>query len=82
MNTVVRKIGNSRGIIIPHAFLEACEIRDRVEMEVQDKRIMLKSADRPRERWFEGYHAEKDENPGGEEWRISGIDLRSDEWEW
>ena len=53
MLTTMRKIGNSRGVLIPAAFLSSCQIEDQVDMEMQDGQIVIKPVKRKlREAWF------------------------------
>lgn len=53
MLTTLRKVGNSRGVLIPAAFIASCRIDDQVEMLLQDDQIVIKSAKRPlRAGWF------------------------------
>lgn len=42
MRVSVIQIGNSKGIRIPQSILKQCEIEDEVDLEVQDKNIVLK----------------------------------------
>ena len=47
-------IGNSRGIRIPKAILEQCELTDEVELAVEGRQIILTPArQQPREGWRE-----------------------------
>ena len=41
MKVPVVRIGNSRGIRIPKAILEQLEISDQVELEVENRQIIL-----------------------------------------
>lgn len=53
MLTAVRKVGNSRGVLIPAAFLASCQIEDQVDMQLQDGQIVIRPVKRPlREGWF------------------------------
>ena len=53
MLTTLRKIGNSRGILIPAAFLASCQIEDQVDLQLQDGQLVIKPVKRlPREGWF------------------------------
>lgn len=53
MLTTIRKIGNSRGVLIPAAFLVSCQIEDHVEMQLQGDHIVIKPVKRPRRAgWF------------------------------
>jgi len=53
MLTAVRQIGNSRGVLIPAAFLASCQIDDQADMQLQDGQIVIKPAQRQlRKDWF------------------------------
>ena len=53
MLTTMRKVGNSRGVLIPAAFLASCQIEDQVEMHLQDGHIVIKPVKRKlRDGWF------------------------------
>lgn len=53
MLTTMRRIGNSRGVLIPAAFLATCQIEDQVDMQLQDGHIVIKPVRRQlREGWF------------------------------
>ena len=53
MLTSVRQIGNSRGVLIPAAFLVSCQIEDQVDMQLQDGQIVIKPIKRKlRDGWF------------------------------
>ena len=54
MLTNVRTIGNSRGVLIPAAFLASCQIKDQIDMQLQEGQIVIKPVSRkPREGWFD-----------------------------
>jgi antitoxin MazE len=54
MLTTMRQIGNSRGVLIPAAFLASCQIEDQVDMQLQDGQIVIKPVKRVlRAGWFE-----------------------------
>jgi antitoxin MazE len=45
-------IGNSKGIRLPKAILEQLNIQDQLDLEVEDKQLVLKPVSRkPREGW-------------------------------
>lgn len=78
----VVRIGNSRGIRIPKAILEQCNIRDQIELEVEAGRIILKSVrEAPRRGWEEAFRvmsANNDDNL-----LISDdVDIDMEDWEW
>lgn len=53
MLTTIRKVGNSRGVLIPAAFLASCQIEDQVDMQLQDGQIVIKPVKRKlRDAWF------------------------------
>lgn len=52
MNVKVVSIGNSKGIRIPKAILEQCEITEAVELRLENKHIVLRPVKaRPRQGW-------------------------------
>lgn len=55
MNMTVRskviKIGNSRGIRIPHVILEQVGLTDEVEMKVDGDKLIIRSSHHPRRGW-------------------------------
>jgi len=75
-------IGNSKGIRIPKAILEQCNIRDRLELEVDGGRIILEAVgETPRKDWekkFQEMATNKDDNLLVAD--EIGIDM--EEWEW
>jgi antitoxin MazE len=68
MRTILRKVGNSRGIIIPAALLAACEMADEVDIPVHA----------PRTGWFVGYKPEADVEPLA----ALPVDDSTEEWAW
>jgi antitoxin MazE len=76
----VIRIGNSKGIRFPKVVLERLGIKDKVDMEVTDKGILLSPVSEiPREGWAEAFckmHKNKEDIledvPSGEDF----------EWEW
>lgn len=51
MHTQVRKIGNSKGVILPAALLETCQIEDAVDLTVENGCIVLRPVV-ARKHWF------------------------------
>lgn len=76
MRTSLRKVGNSRGIIIPATLLAACEMGDEVDIRLDGKNLVIATINAPRTGWFAGYKEEADASPlvaipvdeGDEEW--------------
>lgn len=79
MQTALRKIGNSRGVIIPSALIEQLHLENEVEMIVQDGALLLKPANNPRKGWFEHYDQTQDTEPLAE---MVELESEQDEWEW
>jgi antitoxin MazE len=81
MNIKLIKIGNSRGIRIPHTILQQVKIKDELEMEVLDERLILKPVKKVRKGWdiaFMKMHQQKDDNLIIDD----RIDLTDEEWIW
>lgn len=78
MRTSLRKVGNSRGVIIPAALLAACEMADEVEIRLEGKGLVIEPVYAPRAGWFAGYQAEADTEPLA----TLPIDDSSEEWVW
>ena len=58
------KMGNSRGIRLPQAFLEQADLDEEVELEVQDGQVIIRLVPRPRRGWeklFDGMTARGDD---------------------
>lgn len=80
MKTSIRKIGNSKGILIPAALINSCNIQEEVEMRVENHRIIIEAISPvPRQNWFNDYDASKDENA----WKdIIETQAEQADWEW
>ena len=51
MKTTLVPIGNSRGVRIPKPFIEQCGLTGEVEMDVQDRMILIRAPRQPRAGW-------------------------------
>lgn len=78
MRTSLRKVGNSRGVIIPAALLAACEMGSEVDIRLEGKKLVIASARSPRTGWFEGYKPEVDAEP----FAALPVDEGNEEWVW
>ncbi|MBA3058436.1 MAG: AbrB/MazE/SpoVT family DNA-binding domain-containing protein [Gammaproteobacteria bacterium] len=86
MLTTIRQIGNSRGLLIPAAFLASCQIEDQVDLELQDGQILIKPVKRKlRNGWFSELSQPLDidtakENDEAQAWNALPSD--DTEWQW
>lgn len=55
MKTRIIRIGNSQGIRIPKLYLQQTGLDEEVELDVQDKEIVIRSAGHPRQGWAEAF---------------------------
>lgn len=78
MKTNLRKIGNSRGVLIPAPLLAACEIMDEVELTIEEGRLVVAAVKPAREGWFDHYDQSNDQAI----WPESGSLSADAEWEW
>ncbi|HAJ70450.1 MAG TPA: AbrB/MazE/SpoVT family DNA-binding domain-containing protein [Methylophilaceae bacterium] len=80
MKTTIRKIGNSKGLLIPASLIAACAIQDEVIMHVENNRIIIEAVNpEPRKNWFNGYDAQKDESAWSE---LVETQAEQVDWEW
>jgi antitoxin MazE len=79
MRTNIRKVGNSRGVIIPAALLAACELGEEVELTVQGKTLVIEALKTPRQNWFAGF---KPEQMDDDVWSELPPDEGDEEWSW
>ena len=75
-------IGNSKGIRIPKAILDQCNIRDRLELEVEGGRIILEPVrDNPRKDWGKAFQVMA-ANAGDTLLVADDIGIDMEDWEW
>ncbi len=75
-------IGNSKGIRLPKAILEQLQISDKLDLEIEDQRIILKPINRaPREGWVEAFEKMHERN---EDTILMPEERMNEtfEWEW
>lgn len=78
MRTRLRKIGNSRGVILPAALLNECGFSDTVELRLEGSRLVIEPVQALRCDWFRGYDAALD----GDAWGDLPPDADAGDWEW
>lgn len=85
MKTKVIRIGNSKGIRIPQQILIQSGLENEVEIEVKDKRIILKPTSKARENWesaFQRMSENKDDILLDKEYLANSFSWDNEEWEW
>ncbi|WP_295436460.1 AbrB/MazE/SpoVT family DNA-binding domain-containing protein [uncultured Thiodictyon sp.] len=71
MKSTLHRIGHNRAIIIPAPLLAECEIKDQIELSVEDGRIIISPVKPARVGWFENY---PDHGAAGiDAWRTSLV---------
>jgi len=78
MHTLLRKIGNSKGLILPASLISACDLKNEVNLRVEGRTIIIEALDTPRAHWFDSFVAEEDAT----EWDSLPQDEGTDEWVW
>jgi len=84
MKTNIIRIGNARGIRIPKTLLERCQLRDEVEIEVQDNHLVIRPIAKPRSGWADAFrrmHEQGDDVLLDKE-SLPATQWDKTEWEW
>ncbi len=83
MNTTIRDIGNSKGIILPKSILTQCDIDTDVSIEVKDHRIIITALPEPKRKGWEKAFKEMAKN-GDDALIIPDTfhDENTDDWTW
>jgi len=84
MKARIVKIGNSQGIRIPKPLIEQTGLSGEVEINVEDNRLIISTARRPRSNWAEAF---KNMARMGDDALLDEDVLRltsweKDDWEW
>lgn len=84
MKTNIVRIGNSKGIRLPKAILEQCRLKDTVELEVEDNRLIIRSVHAPRNGWDKAFAemAEKGDDVLLDKDARLATDWDKTEWRW
>ncbi|MBN1415175.1 MAG: AbrB/MazE/SpoVT family DNA-binding domain-containing protein [Bacteroidales bacterium] len=86
MKSNIRKIGNSRGVVIPPAFLAELKLdKDSdIEIELKKEGILIKPVKNPREEWEQVFEAATYEVNETESDYFNGLsnDFDDEEWTW
>ena len=82
MQTHIIKIGNSKGVRIPAHVLQQCKIENLINLEVVDGKIVISSAEKPRQGWDEQFRLM---HKNGDDKLLIDDNLgtgEEDEWTW
>jgi len=84
MRARVVKIGNSQGIRIPKPLLEQIGITNDVELEVENKQIIIRPISSPREGWDFAFKsmARKGNDSVGKDFENISHSWDEEEWQW
>lgn len=78
MKTALVQIGNSRGVRIPKAFLEQCQLHDQVELELRHDYLVIRPAKQPRSGWEGAFRSMREH---GDDALLDGESLSATEWD-
>jgi len=81
MTVKLKKIGNSKGLIIPKKVLEMCGLNDEVTMTVEEGHIIISPIHEPRANW-EKQFSNADSGKVDEVNLLENISNDFDETEW
>jgi antitoxin MazE len=83
MRSSIRKIGNSKGIIIPQSILKECLIEEVVSIEVKDKHIIISAPEEVKRKGWEAAFKKMAEN-GDDQLIIPDVFNDEDiaDWTW
>ena len=85
MNTTIRNIGNSKGIILPKNILKQCDIEEDVIVEVKDQRIIITAVPKPKVKRKDWEKAFKEMAENGDDALVVPdvfTDENTDDWTW
>ncbi len=82
MRTTVRKVGNSRGVLIPAALLAECQIQDAVELTVEAGRLVIAPVRATRAGWAAAAAEIAARGEDEEVWPVTFPEEDNGEWEW
>jgi antitoxin MazE len=86
MNSTIRKIGNSKGIVLPLAFLAEFKLEkdSDVEIELMSDGILIKPIGIPRKGWEQTFKdaMSKVDEPENDLYEGMSNDFDSEEWSW
>jgi len=84
MRTSIIRIGNSQGIRIPKVLLQQSHLGTEVELDVEDEKIVIRSASHPRQGWEEKFKlmAECSDDKIIDDDLSVQTEWEKEEWQW
>lgn len=84
MKARIVKIGNSRGIRIPQSLIVQTGIKDEVDLNVEENRLIISSPERPRATWADAFRrmARRGDDVLLDEDVVSSSQWDEEGWEW
>jgi antitoxin MazE len=84
MKGQIVRIGNSRGLRIPKALLEECELNGDVDLEVRPEGLLIKPSNLPRLHWEDAFKkmSENDEDELVMEDSKAPTAFEKEKWRW
>jgi antitoxin MazE len=82
MRVNLARVGNSRGIRIPKAWIEECGFRETVEIEMEDGRLVISPYRPPRDGWDDAFQCAKRTRREKPLLDIAPSNFDREEWRW
>ena len=82
MRAEIVRIGNSRGIRIPKPLIEQCEFGEKVEIKVENKRLIVSRETRLREGWEKMFCSAGDSKMDERPLETVSNEFDRTEWNW
>ncbi len=83
MKVAVARIGNSKGIRIPKAFLKQLKLEDVVELEVEKDRLIIRPARKSRKGWGKAFQKMRERGDDAVlDGEIQSTEWDKREWQW
>lgn len=82
MRAEIVRIGNSRGIRIPKPVIEECGFGDKVEIKVENRRLIISPESGPREGWEQMFSSAGDSKEDETLFESVSNEFDHQEWTW
>jgi antitoxin MazE len=82
MRVNLARVGNSRGVRIPKAWIEECGFRETVEMEMKNGRLVISPYRPPRNGWDDAFRAAKSTRREKLLLDLGPSSFDCEEWRW